>query len=125
MRLFHKADDYEAFHRVLAEGLERYPIELLTYCLMPNDGHLVVRPKMDPALGRWMGWVGVTHVRRHCGRPQSVWGLPSPFVVPADHQNGSLITDGPFSSSPFSSSMMTDQPSPQPSGRILDLSTWW
>ena len=65
MRLFHKAGDYEAFERVLGEGLQRYPVELLTYCLMPNHWHLVVRPKTDQALGRWMGWVGVTHVRRH------------------------------------------------------------
>jgi putative transposase len=65
MRIFHKAADYEAFERVLAEGLERYPVELLTYCLMPNHWHLVVRPKTDPALGQWMGWIGVTHVRRH------------------------------------------------------------
>jgi hypothetical protein len=35
MRLFHKAGDYEAFERVLAEGLERYPVDLLTYCVMP------------------------------------------------------------------------------------------
>lgn len=65
MRVFHKAGDYEAFERVLAEGLERYPVELLTYCLMPNHWHLVVRPNTDEALGRWMGWVGVTHVRRY------------------------------------------------------------
>ena len=65
MRLFRKAGDYEAFEQVLAEGLHRYPVELLTYCLMPNHWHLVVRPKTDESLGRWMGWVGVTHVRRH------------------------------------------------------------
>jgi putative transposase len=65
MRIFHKPEDFEAFERVLAEGLQRYPVELFTYCLMPNHWHLVVRPKSDDALGRWMGWVGVTHVRRH------------------------------------------------------------
>jgi putative transposase len=65
MRLFHKARDYQAFERVLAEGLQRYPVELFTYCVLPNHWHLVVRPKTDDALGRWMGWVGVTHVRRH------------------------------------------------------------
>lgn len=65
MRLFHKPDDYQAFENVLAEGLERYAVELLTYCLMPNHWHLVVRPKTDNALAQWMGWVGVTHVRRH------------------------------------------------------------
>jgi putative transposase len=65
MRLFHKPEDYLAFERVLAEGLARYPVELLTYCVMPNHWHLVVRPGTDEALGRWLGWVGVTHVRRH------------------------------------------------------------
>ncbi|MCC6123993.1 MAG: transposase [Pirellulales bacterium] len=65
MRIFHKANDFAAFERVLAEGLERYPVELFTYCLMPNHWHLVLRPKTDEALGQWMRWVGVTHVRRH------------------------------------------------------------
>jgi putative transposase len=65
MRIFHKAEDFAAFERVLAESLERYPVELFTYCLMSNHWHLVVRPKTDEALGRWMGWIGVTHVRRY------------------------------------------------------------
>jgi putative transposase len=65
MRLFHKSEDYAAFERVLAEGLDRYPVDLLTYCVLPNHWHLVVRPRTDEALGRWMGWIGVTHVRRH------------------------------------------------------------
>src|SRR5271165_2024441 len=65
MHIFHKADDYAAFERVLAEGLNRYPVELFTYCLMPNHWHLVVRPKTYKALGSLMGRVGVTHVRRY------------------------------------------------------------
>jgi putative transposase len=65
MRLFHKDEDYDAFERVLGEALNRYPVELMTYCLMPNHWHLVVRPGMSQALGRMMGWLGVTHVRRH------------------------------------------------------------
>jgi putative transposase len=65
MRLFHKPEDFDAFERVLAEGLDRYPVDLLTYCLMGNHWHLVLRPRTDEALGRLMGWVGVTHVRRH------------------------------------------------------------
>ena len=65
MRLFHKRGDFHAFDRVLAEGLQRYPVDLLTYCLMGNHWHLVVRPGTDDALGRFMGWIGVTHVRRH------------------------------------------------------------
>ncbi len=74
MWIFHKAEDFGRFERVLAEGLERYHVDLLTYCLMPNHWHLVVRPKTDDALGRWMGWVSVTHVRRHHERYHSRGG---------------------------------------------------
>ena len=65
LRLFHKDADYAAFEQVLAEGLGRYPVDLLTYCLMPNHWHLVLRPRTDAALSQLMRWVGVTQVRRH------------------------------------------------------------
>lgn len=65
MRLFHKDADFDAFERVLGEALQRYPVDLLTYCLMSNHWHLVLQPRTDEALGRFMGWLGVTHVRRH------------------------------------------------------------
>ena len=65
MRIFHKDGDYQAFQRVLTEGMERYAVELFSFCLMPNHWHLVVRPGTDEALGRWLGWVGVMHVRRY------------------------------------------------------------
>jgi REP element-mobilizing transposase RayT len=58
-RVFRKSGDYDAFERVLAEGLNRYAVDLLTYCLMPNHWHLVVRPRTADSLGRWMGWVSV------------------------------------------------------------------
>jgi len=65
MKLFHKHADFEAFECVLGEGLRRYPVRLLTYCLMGNHWHLVLQPQTDDSLGRFMGWVCVTHVRRH------------------------------------------------------------
>lgn len=64
-RIFYKPGDYLAFCRVLAEALERYPVELLAWCLMPNHWHLVLRPTRPQALSRFMLWVGVTHARRH------------------------------------------------------------
>ncbi|TWT92833.1 transposase [Stieleria varia] len=39
--IFHKPEDYDAFERILAQGLERYPCQLLAYQLMPNHWHLV------------------------------------------------------------------------------------
>jgi len=72
MPFFHKPGDYEAFERVLAQGLHRYAVELLTYCMMPNHWHLVVRPKTDESLGRWIGWVGMglAFTVRGPGRPR-------------------------------------------------------
>ncbi len=74
MKLFRKPGDFDAFERVLAEGLQRYPVDLLTWCLMGNHWHLVLRPRRDDALGRLMGWVGVTHVRRHHAHYQTTGG---------------------------------------------------
>jgi putative transposase len=65
MRLFHKGEDFIAFEKVLAQGLERYPVDLLAYCLMGNHWHMVLRPRTDKSLSDLMRWVGVTHVRRH------------------------------------------------------------
>jgi putative transposase len=45
--LFQKYGDYEAFERVLGEALERHPIRLLGYCLMPNHWHFVLWPEHD------------------------------------------------------------------------------
>jgi putative transposase len=64
-RLFFKDEDFPAFERILGEGLDSYPVDLLTYCLMGNHWHLVLSPREPGAMGRLMGWVGVTHVRRH------------------------------------------------------------
>ncbi len=65
MTLFHKDEDFLAFEKVLGQGLEHWPVDLLTYCLMGNHWHLLLRPRQDGALSRLMGWIGVTHVRRH------------------------------------------------------------
>jgi putative transposase len=74
MRLFHKEADYAAFIKVLGQGLERYPVDLLSYCLMPNHWHLVLRPRRGESLGRLIAWVGVTHVRRHHSHYHSTGG---------------------------------------------------
>ena len=64
-RIFRKEADFLAFVRVLAEGLRRYPVDLLCWCLMHNHWHLVLRPRRAGAISDLMRWIGVTHVRRH------------------------------------------------------------
>ena len=52
--IFRKPEDYEAFLRVFAEGLERYAVELFSFVLMPNHWHLVLWPERDGDLARFM-----------------------------------------------------------------------
>jgi putative transposase len=40
------------------------PLRLLAYCLMPNHWHLVLWPRRDGELGRFMQRLTTTHVRR-------------------------------------------------------------
>ncbi len=64
-KIFHKGEDYEAFIRVLGEGLLKHDVKLFSFVLMPNHWHLVVRPEKDGELGRMLRWVTATHTLRY------------------------------------------------------------
>ena len=65
IELFEDAADYEAFEGVLAEAAEREPtMRICAYCLMPDHFHLVLWPKRNGQLSRFMQWLSVTHVQR-------------------------------------------------------------
>jgi len=64
MTIFKKDADYEAFERVLQEAVERASTRLLAYCVMPNHWHLVVWPRKDGELSRFVGWLTLTHTQR-------------------------------------------------------------
>jgi putative transposase len=59
--LFRKPADYDAFSRVLDEALERCPIRLLAYCLMPTHWHFVLWPERDDQLSEFLRWLTLTH----------------------------------------------------------------
>ena len=63
-QLFFGDDDYGAFEKVIAETLEKRPMRLLGYCLMPNHWHFVLWPENDGDLGPFMQRLTVTHVTR-------------------------------------------------------------
>lgn len=63
--IFHKPADYEAFLGILADGLERFKVELLAFCVMQNHFHLVALPRTDVALSEYMRWTMNVHVRRY------------------------------------------------------------
>ena len=64
MTVFEDDADYEAFEKVLAEAVARTQTRLLAYCLMPNHWHLVVWPRKDGELSRFVGWLTLTHTQR-------------------------------------------------------------
>ncbi|HEY5311785.1 MAG TPA: transposase, partial [Pirellulales bacterium] len=45
MTIFEDDEDYEAFEKVLLQAVDRVPVRLLAYCLMPNHWHLIVWPR--------------------------------------------------------------------------------
>jgi putative transposase len=62
--LFRKDEDYLAFERVMQETLNKRPMRLLSYCLMPNHWHVVLWPENDGDLGAFLQRLTVTHVTR-------------------------------------------------------------
>ena len=64
-RIFRKESDYEAYERIVLEGLDRYPVDLFSYQWMPNHWHMVVRPRENGAMGKLLYWVSMTHSARY------------------------------------------------------------
>lgn len=62
--IFEKDDDYLAFETILRETMEQIDVRLLAYCLMPNHWHLVLWPRHDGDLRKFMQRLTTTHVRR-------------------------------------------------------------
>ena len=63
--VFRKDDDYAAFHRTLPRPASACRCGCSAYCLMPNHFHLVLWPREDGDLSRWMQWLMTSHVRRY------------------------------------------------------------
>ena len=63
--LFRKDADFDAFLELLAEAAAREPMRILGFCLMSNHWHLVLWPRQDGDLSRFMRWLSNTHVRRY------------------------------------------------------------
>ena len=64
MTIFEDEGDFTAFEKVLLQAVERSQTRLLAYCLMPNHWHLVVWPREDGELSRFIGWLTLTHTQR-------------------------------------------------------------
>ena len=64
IQIFNTDEDYYLFERVLEEANERFNMRILSYCVMPNHWHLVLYPRQDGDLRKFMGWLSMTHTQR-------------------------------------------------------------
>jgi len=83
--VFHDDADYAGFVELLSAACDRVAMRVAAVCLLPNHFHLVVRPRADGDLGRWMQWLMTSHVRRYhrrYGTSGHVWqGRYKSFVT--------------------------------------------
>jgi putative transposase len=71
--IFSQAHDYEVFLTTLADALERVPLAILAFALMPNHFHLVMLPERGVAISEFMRWFMNAHIRRY-HRFRELWG---------------------------------------------------
>jgi len=62
--LFRRNADYREFLCVIREAQCRVEMRLLAFALMPNHWHLLLWPRQDPDLSRFMQWLTRTHAVR-------------------------------------------------------------
>ena len=90
MQIFDGRGDYHAFEATLAEAVERVQMRVLSYCVMPNHWHLILWPREDGDLSRFMAWLTLTHTqrwhayRRTAGSGHVYQGRFKSFVVDTD-----------------------------------------
>ena len=53
--IFFKDGDFEAFERVIKQGLEKYPVDLIAYQWMSNHWHMVLCRKKTGQCRRFWG----------------------------------------------------------------------
>jgi putative transposase len=53
-RLFRTAAHYQDFLAIVKESLSFVPMRILAYCLMPNHWHLVLYPRADGDLWKFV-----------------------------------------------------------------------
>jgi len=63
-QIFETKEDYQLFEKILEEAVIKFNMRLLAYCLMPNHWHLVLYPKKDGDLSKFMNWLTLTHTQR-------------------------------------------------------------
>ena len=71
-RLFKRESHYQDFLALVGESLDFVPMRVLAYCLMPNHWHMVLYPRGDGELSRFLQSITLTHTQRYHARTGTV-----------------------------------------------------
>jgi len=71
--LFAKPVDYEMFLTTLADALDKVPLLILAFAVMPNHFHMVLLPEAGDEISAFMRWFMNAHIRRY-HRFHELWG---------------------------------------------------
>jgi putative transposase len=64
LAIFGSDDDHPAFERAVQQAVARFDMRLLAYRFMPNQFHLLLRPREDGDFSNFMRWLTMTHTQR-------------------------------------------------------------
>jgi putative transposase len=70
--LFKREAHYQEFLAIVEAGLNSVPIRILAYCLMPNHWHLVLYPRGDGELSKFLQRITLTHTQRYRAHTRTV-----------------------------------------------------
>jgi len=66
--IFFKDADFEAFEQLIAEGLEKFPVDMFAYQWMSNHWHMILSPQVNGGMSAFLGWITLTHTQRYHAR---------------------------------------------------------
>jgi putative transposase len=71
-QIFNTTEDYRLFLEILEETVELLNMRVLAFCLMPNHWHLILKPRVDGDLSRFMARLTNTHVKQYQAKHELV-----------------------------------------------------
>lgn len=72
LTLFQNHADYLQVLRVLREAMEKFPVAIFAYSIMPNHWHLLAQARRPLAISQFLHWFGTTHAKRWRGSRESL-----------------------------------------------------
>jgi putative transposase len=71
-RLFKEPAHYQDFLEIVEESLNFVHVRILAYCLMPNHWHLVLQPRADGDLAKFLQRITLTHTQRFHSKTRTI-----------------------------------------------------